>query len=150
MYTTGRDPLIQEAYRAELLRQAEPWHILRAGTRRAPAPRHAQVRNAPAWLMAGRNRLPDQSPLRGTQAAADLPGCSRRWVPGLLIKAVRKQPRASLLHSILPMGPASAVCHLCPGSWPAQDGARPSERFPIEGQSVQAAFHLALETRTGT
>ena len=53
MYTNGRDLLIQEAYRAELLRQAEPWHILRAGTRRAGLPpRHAQVRDAPAWLMA--------------------------------------------------------------------------------------------------
>ena len=35
MYITGRDPLIQNEYRAERLRQAEPWHILRDTTKRS-------------------------------------------------------------------------------------------------------------------
>ena len=34
MYITGRDPLIQKEYREELLRQAEPWHLLRTGMKR--------------------------------------------------------------------------------------------------------------------
>ena len=35
MYINGRDRLIQDEYRAERLRQAEPWHILQAEARRS-------------------------------------------------------------------------------------------------------------------
>jgi hypothetical protein len=38
MYITGRDPLIQNEYRAERLRQAEAWYILRTDAKRSNLP----------------------------------------------------------------------------------------------------------------